>query len=103
MILTVGVEVMRLREPFGLLLRAKKTRASLPPLLQRDFGRYGREGVPICMFRLGTIEPKRLARMKQLGQEPPSLHSPLFYPDPEEALITGLTATVAATLELLKK
>jgi hippurate hydrolase len=54
------------------------------------------------MFRLGTIEPRRLARMKQLGQDPPSLHSPLYYPDAEEALITGISATVAATLELLK-
>ena len=64
---------------------------------------YGKAGVPILMFRLGTIEPKRLARMKQLGQEPPSLHSPLYYPDAEESLVTGLQATVAAALELLKK
>ena len=37
------------------------------------------------------------------ADEPPSLHSSLFYPDPEETLVTGVTATVAATLELLKK
>jgi hypothetical protein len=41
--------------------------------------------------------------MKQLAQAPPSLHSPLYYPDAEEALVTGVQATVAATLELLKK
>ena len=68
-----------------------------------DFSLYGRAGVPILMFRLGTIEPKRLARMKQLGQEPPSLHSPLFWPDPEETIVTGVQTTVAAALELLKK
>ena len=28
--------------------------------------------------------------MKQLGQEPPSLHSPLYYPDAEESLVTGV-------------
>ena len=67
-----------------------------------DFSQYGRAGVPILMFRLGTIEPQRLARMKQLGQEPPSLHSPLYYPDAEQSLVTGVQATVAATLELLK-
>jgi hypothetical protein len=39
--------------------------------------------------------------MKQLGQTPPSLHSPLFYPDADETLVTGITTTVAATLELL--
>jgi hippurate hydrolase len=68
-----------------------------------DFSLYGRAGVPICMFRLGTIEPARLARMQQLGQEPPSLHSPLYYPDAEQSLITGIHTTVAAALELLKK
>jgi hypothetical protein len=41
--------------------------------------------------------------MKQLGQEPPSLHSPLYYPDAEPTLITGVQTTVAATLELLQK
>ena len=54
------------------------------------------------MFRLGTIEPARLARMKQLCQYPPSLHSPLYYPDAEPTLITGVQTIVAATLELLK-
>ncbi len=74
-----------------------------PSMGAEDFSMYGKAGVPILMFRLGTIDPKRLARMKQLGQEPPSLHSSLFYPDPEETLVAGITATVAATLELLKK
>jgi hippurate hydrolase len=73
-----------------------------PSMGGEDFSEYGRAGVPILMFRLGTIEPARLARMKQLGQAPPSLHSPLYYPDAEPTLITGLHATVAATLELLK-
>ena len=41
--------------------------------------------------------------MKELGQQPPSLHSPLYYPDAEETLVTGVHATVAATLELLKQ
>jgi hippurate hydrolase len=68
-----------------------------------DFSMYGKAGVPICMFWLGTVDPQRLERMKQLGQRPPSLHSPLFYPDAEETLVTGITATVTAARELLKK
>jgi len=67
-----------------------------------DFSLYGRAGVPILMFRLGTVEAQRLARYKQLGQEPPSLHSPIYYPDAEASLITGIHTTVAAALELLK-
>ena len=72
-----------------------------PSMGAEDFSLYGKAGVPICMFRLGTVDSQRLARMKQLGQEPPSLHSALFYPDADEALVTGITATVAAALELL--
>ena len=32
-----------------------------------DFSRYGRAGVPIFMFRLGSVEPKRLAGLKRGG------------------------------------
>lgn len=66
-----------------------------------DFSRYGKAGVPVVMFRLGTIEAKRLARMYELGQEPPSLHSPLFYPDAEQTLETGVIAMASATLDLM--
>ena len=67
-----------------------------------DFSRYGKAGVPILMFRLGTIAPERLAGFKSSGVMPPSLHSPLYYPDAKDALITGVTALGAAALELLK-
>src|SRR5690606_28049999 len=40
-----------------------------------DFSRYGRAGVPIVMYRLGAVDARRLERYKQLGQDPPSLHS----------------------------
>lgn len=67
-----------------------------------DFSRYGLAGVPICMFRLGAVEAKRLAGLTRGGMTPPSLHSPVFYPDAEEAISTGVTAMSAAVLELLK-
>lgn len=66
-----------------------------------DFSRYGRAGVPILMYRLGAVEARRLARFQELGQEPPSLHSPLFYPDVEAALTTGIATMTAAALDLL--
>jgi hippurate hydrolase len=66
-----------------------------------DFSRYGRAGVPICMFRVGSVEPHRLAGLKRGGQEPPSLHSAVYYPDAEQTLVTGITAMTAATLDLL--
>jgi amidohydrolase len=92
----------RLREVFVRELGAGNIDDPEPSMGGEDFSQYGRAGVPILMFRLGTIEPKRLARMKELGQPPPSLHSPLYYPDAEPTLVTGVQTTVAATLELLK-
>jgi hippurate hydrolase len=67
-----------------------------------DFSEYGRAGVPSFMFWLGAVDGKRLARYQQLGQEPPSLHSPIFYPDADAALATGITAMAEMTMELLK-
>ena len=67
-----------------------------------DFSRYGKAGVPIIMFRLGTIEKRRLDRYDQLGQKPPSLHSPLFYPDAELTIATAVTVTAELALDLLR-
>jgi hippurate hydrolase len=66
-----------------------------------DFSEYGRAGVPSFMFWLGAVDEQRLAGYKRFNQEPPSLHSPVFYPDAEEALTTGITAMAAAMLDLL--
>jgi hippurate hydrolase len=93
---------VRIRDVFVRELGKENVDDPEPSMGGEDFSQYGRAGVPILMFRLGTVEPRRLARMKQLGQAPPSLHSPLFYPDPEPTLVTGVHSTVAAALELLK-
>lgn len=66
-----------------------------------DFARYGRAGVPIFMFRLGSVRQQRLDGYKRLNQPPPSLHSAVFYPDAEETLTTGVTALGNAALLLL--
>ena len=66
-----------------------------------DFSQYGLAGVPIFMWRLGAVSPDRLAGWKKEGKTPPSLHSPFFYPDAREALITGVTSMSAAVLDLM--
>lgn len=75
---------------------------SEPSMGGEDFSRYGRVGVPILMIRLGAVDGKRLKRYEELGQVPPSLHSPLFYPDVEDALKTSVPAMSEAAIELLK-
>lgn len=72
-----------------------------PVMGGEDFSQYGLAGVPICMYRLGAVSEKRLDRYRELGQTPPSLHSPHFYPDADEAIPTGVKTFVAAALDLL--
>lgn len=75
---------------------------SEPSMGGEDFSRYGLAGVPIFMFRLGSVEAKRLAGYRRFNPGPPSLHSPLYYPDPEPTLLTGVTVMSHAAFELLK-
>ncbi|MFI4874626.1 MAG: M20 family metallopeptidase [Blastopirellula sp. JB062] len=75
---------------------------SEPSMGGEDFGRYGLAGVPILMFQLGSVEKKRLDRYAELGQTPPSLHSPQYYPDIEPTLETGLRVMIAGALDLLQ-
>ena len=73
---------------------------SEPSMGGEDFSRYGRAGVPVFMFRLGSIDAKRMAGLKRTGTLP-SLHSAVYYPDAEETLQTGITAMTSAVLDLL--
>ncbi len=66
-----------------------------------DFSRYGLAGVPIFMFRLGSVDPARMDDFARRGLTPPSLHSAEYYPEPRVTLQTGLIATVAALTELM--
>jgi len=64
-----------------------------------DFSEYGRtpHKVPIFMLRLGSAPP---------GSDPqgrPGLHSPLYYPEFEPTIRTGVKAMTAAVLELMGK
>lgn len=68
-----------------------------------DFSQYGLAGVPVFMFRLGTVPAAKLKEWHEKRQDPPSLHSPLYYPEAEPTLRTGLRATVAALCDLLPR
>ncbi|HTU93209.1 MAG TPA: amidohydrolase [Gemmataceae bacterium] len=78
---------------------------SRPPVMGgEDFSRYGRARVPVCLFWLGTIDPKRIAESEREDAKPlPSLHSALFAPVPEPTLKTGVLAMSMAVLNVLGK
>jgi amidohydrolase len=76
---------------------------SFPPSsASEDFGVYGRvAGVPAVMLRVGAIEPGEFATAKAAGRTPPGPHSPLFGPDREPTIRTGVAAFTVSVLELL--
>ena len=84
----------------------KGTTIERPPQMGgEDFGRYGRADpkVPICIYWLGVASKETIQRGLQQGGTIPSLHSPLFAPDADNAIRVGVTATTAAMLDLLSK
>ena len=91
----------RLAPVFRLVVGAANVVESEMSMGGEDFSRYGKAGIPILMYRVGAVNEQRLARYSELGQQPPSLHSSLFYPDVEEVLTTGVTSMSAAALEML--
>jgi amidohydrolase len=75
-----------------------------PSMGGEDFSRYGRAGVPILMFWLGTVAPERVAEAAKEGGKPlPSLHSDRYAPVPEPSIRTGVTAMSLAVLQLMGK
>lgn len=76
-----------------------------PVMGGEDFGLYGMtpEKVPLCLFWLGAVSPKKMeANKKPGGPLLPSLHSSRYKPDPEPTLKTGVKALTAIALELLQ-
>ena len=74
----------------------------VPPTMgAEDFGLFNQGGVPIFMFRLGTIPPDRLAATRARGETLPSLHSSTYQPDPVPSVRTGIRAMTAAVMGLL--
>lgn len=76
-----------------------------PDMVGEDFSQYGRtvEKVPICLFRIGAIDPAKVAESERTGVSLPSLHSSKFAPVPEPTIKTGITAMTAVALDLLAK
>ena len=73
-----------------------------PVMGGEDFSEYGRtsDKIPICLFWLGVVSPEMNAEALRTGKPLPSLHSPFFQPQAEPTLRTGVTALVAAVMEL---
>jgi hippurate hydrolase len=76
-----------------------------PPMMcGEDFAVYGRAGVPIFFYFLGTSPPERVAQAERDPDHPlPSLHSDHFYPVPEPTIKTGVLTMSLAVLNVVGK
>lgn len=93
----------RLEKVFRTAIGTENVVHAEPSMGGEDFSQYGRAGVPILMYRLGTISKRRLQRFDDLGVPAPPLHSSLYYPDVEPSLRSGVLTMTAAAMELLPK
>ncbi|MGH9547570.1 MAG: amidohydrolase [Terriglobales bacterium] len=73
-----------------------------PGMASEDFSYFTAQGVPSFYFSLGGADPEKYAEAKSTGTHLPSNHSPLFAPDVDPALHTGIEAEVAVLRNLLK-
>lgn len=73
-----------------------------PIMTSEDYAVFVEAGVPSFYFMLGAANPQKYAEAKANGKDLPTNHSPLFAPDAEPALRTGITAEVAILRDLLK-
>src|SRR6202035_4844313 len=66
-----------------------------PGMASEDFSFLTAQGVPSFYFALGGADPAKYAEAKAAGTTLPSNHSPLFAPDVDPAMHTGIEAEVA--------
>ncbi len=73
-----------------------------PIMTSEDYSVFVEQHVPSFYFMLGAANPQKFAEAKASGKDLPTNHSPLFAPDPDPALRTGITAEVTVLRDLLK-
>ena len=91
----------RLRVPLEAALGKNNVLTAEPITPSEDFSVFVEQGVPGFYFSLGGADPEKLAQAKAAGTLLPSNHSPLFTPDVEPSLRTGIAAEVAVLRNLL--
>ncbi|MFO0850901.1 MAG: amidohydrolase [Gemmataceae bacterium] len=76
-----------------------------PPIMGgEDFGRFGKDGVPICMYFLGTIAADRWNESQRPGGPVlPSMHADSYAPLPGPSIKMGVRTMTAAVMDLMQK
>ena len=93
----------RVREALVAAMGEKEVVEAEQQMIAEDFGYFREQGVPLCMFRLGTTRADRLAELRAKGEMPGQLHTSRYQPDAEESLRGGVRAMVAGARALLAR
>jgi hippurate hydrolase len=73
-------------------------------MASEDFGYLSLDHkIPATILWLGASDPLKVKAYRETGAPIPGLHSALFAPVAEPTLRTGVKATTATVLELMKK
>ena len=91
----------RLRTTLESTLGKSNVVISEPITPSEDFSYFVEQGVPGFYFSLGGADPQKFAEAQANGSRLPSNHSPLFAPDADPAIRTGIAAEVAVLRNLL--
>ncbi len=94
----------RLAKVFGRAFGEENVVPFEPQMVSEDFGAFGRAaGAPSVMFFIGASNPEAFAKARAAGTVVPNVHSPLFAPDRERTIRTGVTVLTLSALDLLRK
>jgi amidohydrolase len=74
-----------------------------PLTASEDFSYFVEQAIPGFYFSLGGADPEQYAQAKRTGASLPSNHSPLFAPEVDPALHTGILAEVLVVQDLLNQ
>ena len=91
----------RLRPVLERAMGRENVIAMQPITASEDFSVFVEQGIPGFYYALGGADPGQYAHAKATGTHLPSNHSPLFAPDLDPALHTGITSEVAVLRNLL--
>ncbi|HEY1679623.1 MAG TPA: amidohydrolase [Candidatus Sulfotelmatobacter sp.] len=91
----------RLKTPLEAALGRGNVIIEGPIAPSEDFSYFVEQGVPGFYFSLGGADPEKFAQAKASGNALPTNHSPLFAPDVEPSIRTGITAEVVVLRNLL--
>jgi amidohydrolase len=92
----------RLRVPLEAALGKENVVTTEPITASEDYAYFVEQGIPSLYFNLGGADPEKYAEARDSGTSLPSNHSPLFAPDVEPALRTGIVAEAAVLRNLLQ-